>query len=45
MEKYAYKAIEKMDKWIAWFRDASPLKKFIALVVVMIVITVLANIF
>jgi len=45
MEKYAYKAIEKMDEWIAWFKDASPLKKFIFLAAVIIVLSILAKIF
>lgn len=45
MEKYAYKAIEKMDEWITWFKDTSPLKKFIFFAALMIVLVVLNQIF
>ena len=45
MEKYAEKAIEKMDQWIAWFNKATPLKKFIFFVAVIIGINILTKIF
>lgn len=45
MEKYMYKAIEKMDQWIAWFNKATPLKKFIFFLFVIIGISILTKIF
>lgn len=45
MEIFFYKVIEKMDEATAWFRDASPLKKFIFFATVMFVLGILVNIF
>ena len=44
MEIFFYKVIDKMDKGIAWFREAPLKKKFMVLFIGLVVLGIIVNI-